>query len=366
MSDTPVIMRQVGTPIVLYDWSEQRCRDSFIPDAPARAFRRADNKISLIASHYDNWSLVGDNIKDVQPTCKPILSSEEDRVGRGEKPPARRWIEATFTQDGRHVAALLSESMTAQIRSKGCSTQNRTGECWLNDIVAAHSHDMGETFTLDKGHRRLVASLGEDYPIGLKRRYGVFTTTNIVERDGWYYSMMSVAALSRQDSGVCIFRTRDPFQSGSWRGWDGADFVVQMVTREGSARCKPLRSLAGVTVRSISYLRDSKRWIAIFSARRKKNTNSAGGPGFYYSTSPDLLNWSEAINFISAPIAPRRDKSTEYWAYPSLIDFDSKSRNFDTIDTPNTAVFFTIHHLKDGNGTMDRDLAYVPVSISNN
>src|ERR1700742_1558629 len=62
-------IRPTGPEEAVYQWSTQRCADDFIPDSPARAFRRRDNSIALIAAHYKNQFLVGSSFDDLRPNC---------------------------------------------------------------------------------------------------------------------------------------------------------------------------------------------------------------------------------------------------------------------------------------------------------
>ena len=43
----------------VYSWRKDRCSDDFIPDAPARAFRKSDGNLIVIAAHYTNSILQG-------------------------------------------------------------------------------------------------------------------------------------------------------------------------------------------------------------------------------------------------------------------------------------------------------------------
>ena len=108
-----------GPEKTLFKWDERRCEPSFIPDAPARAFRRADDRITLLATHSDNWSLTGDSFGTLSPSCKSVMRSS-DYAGRGM---GSIWIEATYTHDGRAIVGLASQDLTAQVKRAGCEVQ---------------------------------------------------------------------------------------------------------------------------------------------------------------------------------------------------------------------------------------------------
>ena len=87
----PVTLSPAGEPRTLYRWSTDRCEDEFIPDAPARAFRRADGRMALLATHRENWLLVGADFASLKPDCRSVMrSSAQGPDGAGDL-----WIEAT-------------------------------------------------------------------------------------------------------------------------------------------------------------------------------------------------------------------------------------------------------------------------------
>jgi hypothetical protein len=84
--------------------------------------------------------------------------------------------------------------------------------------------------------------------------------------------------------------------------------------------------------------------------------------GFYFSTSADLINWSRRKLIMEVPLPwtvefPGSDLS---FLYPSLLDPDSKSRNFETSDDQ-AYLFFTRNNF--GHASLDRDLVRVPVQF---
>lgn len=359
-------MAPSAPPSVAYRWETQRCHDDFIPDSPARAFRRADGKVALVASHYENWMLVGETINSVKPVCQSTLSSTSLPPGRF----GRLWIQALYSPDGKDVAALVSEDLTLNTRAAGCVTSASPGECWLNDIRAARSTDMGRTFTLGP----LVAALARRYPDGVRDRFGVFTTSNIVRGDDAFYMIAWVQGRTPQEQGNCLFRSDDPLDPASWRGWSGSRFEVAMNgaspagaaddTLTGAVRCVPVdrRGLPS-EVRSLSRFSATGEWIAVFASRQKLPGDQAPVPGFYFATSRDLFTWSTARRIIPAPTKAREEQMDSVWSYPSLLDPDSRSRNFDTIDHDTALLTYTVHHLANGRGTLNRDLVTLPVSI---
>jgi hypothetical protein len=358
--DLGVIIKPSGEMQTLYSWSKQRCADEFIPDAPARAFRRADDDIVLIATHRENWSLVGKNFKSLHPVCRSILSSSQHKRERlGEM-----WIEGTYTTDGKDVIALISQDMRFEMQADGCDPTGEPGRCWINNIIAARSHDMGQTFEVLPAKNRTVATIGATYAASMKGRFGVFTTSNIVRFNNDYYMIAWAQGSNVQQIGNCIFRSADPFDPAGWKAWNGKEFAVQMQSETKPSPCAILDQKALPTeVRSLSYITSKKTWVAVFAARLQLLGDDRIIPGFYYSESSDLTDWNAPKRIMAAPLKAREEQSEFMVAYPSLIDPHSLSRNFETIDSERPMLFFMKHHLANGNGTMNRDLVAVPLSI---
>ena len=354
-------IRNVDSPVTVYDWTKQHCEEETIPDGPARAFRRIDNKIVVVATDRQNWILVGDNISDLKPLCQSVLPISAYRPrGFGDL-----WIEAVYTNDGQDIVALLSQDFTPLEKAHGCQPNGIPGKCWRNNIIAAKSTDMGYSFALDDPKKQTVATLTDHYPPNAASRIGVFTTTNIVGKDDAYYMIAWVQSDDPKERGNCLFRTITPEQASTWRAWDGQGFDVDMTRPDGGHLCRFLdqRRLAD-EVRSLSYSKRFGLWIAVFASRQKLKGDESQVPGFYFATSKDLITWSESSRIMQAPTKARELQMREMYAYPSLIDPASGSRNFDTIDGSHAVLFFTVQHLLNGNGTLNRDLKYVDVEIS--
>lgn len=355
-----VTLHPSAEPRPLYRWATDRCEDEFIPDAPARAFRRADGRMVLLATHRENWALVGADLASLAPECRSVLRSSSltpQRVGE-------LWIEATYTRDGREVIALVSQDLSRQTRESGCDRRNLPGRCWLNNILAARSSDMGQRFSLLPPVRRMVATLGDEYPTDARTRFGVFTTSNIVRHGEAFYMVAHMQGEGVQEAGNCLFRTHDPFEPQAWRAWDGQDFTADFAGPGQRRPCAtlPSRSLPG-EVRSLGWSPRHGLWIASFLARLRLPGDPQPLPGFYYATSPDLLTWEDPRRIKTSPTRPRLDDLDTVTNYPAILDPDSASRNFETIDGDQPVLLYTLHHLRDGRGTMNRDLMVLPLRM---
>jgi hypothetical protein len=237
----------------------------------------------------------------------------------------------------------------------------------LNNILAATSDDGGQTFTLLRPEVRTVATLGNRYPKGATRRFGAFTATNIVQHTGAYYMMVYAQGEGVQPAGNCLFRTDDPFAPERWRAWDGHDFTVDMRGTTTVTSCRPVSpSVLSHEVRSLTFDTRRQVWIAVMRQRLQLPGDTQPVPGFYYATSPDLLRWGAPSRIMVAPTRARADSATETMDYPALIDPDSRSRNFDTIESDTPLLVYTVQHLtrSTGAGTMNRDLQYIRLRVN--
>jgi hypothetical protein len=350
-----------GPEVVMFKWDPVTCGKNIIPDAPARAFVRADGKIYLYATTADNWFLLGQSFGELRTSCATSLRSSdyaEQRLGKV-------WLEATYTEDGRNIAGLASQDLRETLKDRGCEPSGNAPRCWLNNIIALWSSDMGETFAPLAPERRVIATLGQADHANNQSRFGYFTTSNIVGRGGFYYVFMYAQGEGVQEAGNCLFRTSTPLDPSSWRGWNGEDFTIVPRLEQGRVgACKPVapKTLTH-EVRSLSYVSKYKIWVAVSTNRLKLASDDKPIPGFYLSMSTDLLEWGAPSRIMESPTRARVDSPERVTNYPSIIDPDSRSRNFDTIDGPNPVLLYTVHHLKNGQGTMNRDLVYVPLRI---
>lgn len=333
----------------LFSWPGQKCADRRMqPDAPVRAFRRADGQVSLIAASYVNWTMTGPDFDSLKADCATTFSPEG--AGAGDQ----AWIEATYTPDGRTVGALLSREVADDKRPGAC-VPGPDNSCWLGDIIAARSTDMGRNYS--KGP--VVATLGNQRPAN-DRRYGAFTTSNIAKGpDGFY----TVAFLEAKNviRGNCLLRSDDPLDPTRWRGWDGTGFSLNMNAPNSARRCATLDNL-DQPVRSIAWIPAKKRWIAILSTN--KMSGGQRRPGVYYSDSADLLRWSAPSLIAEAAISlTGQEFQQRRWFYPVILDPNSKSRNFDTIDHADALLILTAHRAPKGKGGTRKELVAIKVRI---
>lgn len=149
---------------------------------------------------------------------------------------------------------------------------------------------------------------------------------------GLYMFVRASAPYGGQQSGTCLFRTDDPANRLGWRAYSPStgEFDRQMVNPYGPGTnqpCEVISTLPNVPIRSVSWHRPSRHYIAIMRT-------TAGG--VVYATSRDMFTWNP----------PRTLYGVEAWEadYPSLIDLeggDEGDPNFDRIyDTGQLWLYF--------------------------
>lgn len=353
----------------VFDWSSQRCEETHVPDTPARAFRDAAGTVRLIATHHANRAFSGPDLDGLAPSCGLLLASD-----RADDPVAfddLTWLASTWTSDGRTVHALAHQEYLGHLRPGRCTAASYR-ECWANAVTFARSDDGGIHFRQPAAPDHLVATPPYPYRGDQGRRVGYFNPSNIVEHDGFYYVMVFAEQQGAQERGTCLLRTRDPGDPSSWRAWGGRDFDIAFADPYrtpglDSARhvCTPVApdSLANL-VTSVIRHEATGLFVALMAAHRSARPGAAKATGIFAATSRDLLTWSPPQLIWAAPILWQHgcDEGPPVF-YPSLLDPDTASRNFETVDERGF-VYFTSFNLSGCKVTWDRDLMRLEVALS--
>ena len=86
-----------GPSFVIYHSVGNSCGREFIPDAPARAFKRADGKVEFFATSDINWYMLGNSLLSLRSACQTALLPQQ-YAPRNDR---QLWIEGTYTNDGK-------------------------------------------------------------------------------------------------------------------------------------------------------------------------------------------------------------------------------------------------------------------------
>jgi hypothetical protein len=315
------------------------------PDSPVHAYRAADGTIGVFAVNQSNFPLVADSpIEHIsQPDCTSMFVSAHN------DDPAlfsdRTWLNAPYTLDGTHVIAvthieyhgLLHDRYRNVCAAKGDrDISNQT--CWYSATGLVTSSDEGKSFT----SAGLVAALPYKFDPSMVR-VGVSNASNILRNphDGNYYIFLHAFAYGAQASGECILRSPD---LQHWRAWDGRDFSVTFVNPYDTPGVSSAGHVcAPVFAQGVFFTVVYSAPLNLFLATVR------GGTGFHCVTSPDLIHWSvlsaqteffdghyprakwsgHAQMALYPSPGPTGDNLPTM--YPSLIDPQSPSRNFDTV-----------------------------------
>ncbi|WP_019905390.1 hypothetical protein [Methylobacterium sp. 77] len=355
----------VGSPTTIFKAGRDACDGADVPDASARAFRDASGSVALFGMHYRNRAMRGPNLDQLKLDCTIVLDS-----GEKADPAAyddRSWITATWTDDGKAVAALVHHEYQANEHEGRCSAKAYLA-CWYNTVVAASSGDGGRNFTRATPPL-VVAGAPFRQEVGQGRQRGFFNPSNIVGDGRWRYVLVGTTGWSTggndQSAGVCLFRTDRPSDPTRWRAWTGLGFtaafpdpyIKQPLLSETCKPLEPFPAPVGAMVRH----RGTGAWIAVFMAK-------AGGrfaeSGFYWTTSRDLLTWDQP-RLLLAGSTLYDDPCTakgDLIAYPSILDPTATGRNFDDVGDSALLTYVTLR--REGcTVTSDRDLLRRPLSI---
>ena len=346
------------TPVaVIFDFNKDRCTNWDIPDAPLRAYRAANGTVVAFASGHDNRPFIGPSLGQIVQTCHPSLVSKPD------PDPAlydgMRYVTATWTKDGVHVAALIHNEYHAERFGK-CSYAGSL-QCWYNTILAASSSDGGQTFSVGS-NPQVVAAISSKQEVGQGRHRGFFNPSNILFREGYWYMAAHTTGGGKQRPGTCLFRSPNVDNPGSWKSFDGQDFGSTSTDpyrdeREDYVPCQPMKNIS--TLGSISYYAPLKLYLGVFQDVDPEHPNGS----IAYAWSADMLHWGAHTTLLNLPDMSSRDCSdTERYGYPSVLDPGAPGRNFDSI-SQNSYLFLTRFHVKNCRLSSDRDLVRFALRI---
>ena len=355
-----------GPAETVFRWRTDRCAPDDIPDAPARAFRDATGTVHLFATHFVNRALVGRSLDEVRPDCAVAFMG--DKVDDPEQFDDRIWLAAFHTDDGHTIAALAHAEFHGHLRPALCPSRQYSA-CWWNAVLGLVSHDGGRRFERAPGAGAVVAALPYAYDPSAGRPTGYFGPSNILTFDGAQYAFVFAEEWRDQKRGACLLRTRTPTDPSSWRAWDGTDFAAALT---GAGRfagppakhvCAPVPGLAS-TMAAIARYAPTGAVVGLFAAKRRDPATGTDATGIWYATSRDLLRWSEPRLLLEAPLMFAFSCGAKaVYAYPSLLDPASASRNFDSV-SGRAYLYLTRFNMNGCTLPMDRDLVRVPVRIA--
>lgn len=367
----------VGEREVVFDWSAARCEDLDIPDGPARAVRAQDGEVVLFATHYSgNYLSRGASFDALRRVCDPppLVSAELPTPDSYEN---FEWLWSPYREGGSWHVLMHNEH-----HPPGPLPCTAAKNCTYNSITYAVSTDDARTFAKPSPPTHTVAPApdlwtppGPETPPQPQYVEGYFEPSNIIlGPDGYYYALFwthrHYEDTSLTAGRECIMRTKTLGDPASWRAWDGEGFNLPMLRPYASgSEVEPCRETPSPVVR---WRPLSNTWSLTYNTYLERymwvGEESIWGDdgelvcGVYFSTSLDLLHWSE-VQLIAEAILwcdPPTSNGLEpvRIQYPSIIDHEDSTTNFERPGrTP--YLYYTRH-----NGGLDRDLVRVPLTFA--
>lgn len=226
----PAYTVEFGKVETVYSYSSQNCEHWDLPDSEATALIDADGNLQLYAAPVETTrKFIGPNLTDVQHDCHVMMAS-----GKNPDPRAydgNEWITSPYTLDGTTIYGLIHSEFHGS-PSYPCHDiahpNDELGNCWWNSINLAKSTDRGYSFTHAAAPNQNISNtsinFNGDNTTGMT---GIFSPSNIVFKDGYYYSSFFVRLNSNdQRYRTCMARTNNLNDPTSWKFWGGTDFSV--------------------------------------------------------------------------------------------------------------------------------------------
>jgi hypothetical protein len=363
---TDAQVRLSGPFEIVFDWSEEACEPTQIPDLPVRAFRDFRGRTQLLLSHFDNFRMIGPSLDRLRVDCHAVMRS--DRSPSVRRYQDREWIGSIYTTNGKTIWALVHDEYQGN-RHPGRCPSGRCLNCWYNAITLARSLDGGRSYHQASPPRHLIAAAPYRYRPEIGPA-GVFTPSNIVTGpDGANYALVRMHDPDGT-RGTCLLRTTRVGEPRRWRAWDGSGFGG-VFTDPYRTRARPNTPCKPVGSGEIAEMAESLTYNTTLGAYLLVGLAPPGGlsigpkvTGVYFSTSHDLVNWTPRKLLMRATRKQTyRCGDPSPIAYPSLIDPGSSSRTFATTgDSP--YLYYTQFRYRDCGKTPERDLIRIPVRIS--
>jgi hypothetical protein len=362
VAQEPITFSVAPDPEIVYRYQTQRCDWRSIPDSPARAFRRDDGSLVLMAAHFRNRIFEGSSFNDLRPNCA-VLSMGAESANPAEYDD-RFWIQSLIPLGGGRIIGLASQEYSGLRHDGVCLKGNDKPACWYLAIVALEADERDFSFKLLPRDQRLIAGSNRRFDKSINAA-GFLTATNTVfEGDYAYFIGWTEDAAEPGGRGNCLFRAPRSDLVNGWQMMSKGRFVPSPdpYTKEdkasGPAQCDRLGGPdMSSKVRSLVWLEPKRQWLAVWSTRWK------GTGGVYYATSSNLRDWSSAA--LLAPFEPfwGTDETGTFYDYPSIIDHDSISPVFQTTGD-SFFLYLTRLNWENKRATMDRDLVRFKVTVN--
>ena len=356
-----------GPEEVVYDWTTMRCFEQDMVDGTTRAFRDSQGRVQLTLG-FANTRMIGPDLNNLTHDCTVTLTSNNNPLAW--EYDGINWLGGGWTFDGQEVFRLIHTELHANDYPGYC--QGERVVCGFNTITFARSTDGGASYTRPPIPSHLIAALPYHFSPS-EGRVGYFAPSNIIEKDGFYYSLVLVSLeYKRQKGGVCLMRTQDPGDPKSWRAWDGNGFNARFVDpyRESTEPlnrhvCEPVSPDGlGQLNRSVTWNSYLNKFVATGSSSQYDPVKGVVVFGFFYSFSDDLIKWTERQFLMEVETyGTWVCGDPDIRAYPAVLDPDAPDRNL-TITDGQAYIYYMVHRRPNCLWTNDRDLVRIPVQFT--
>jgi hypothetical protein len=320
---------------------EQACNSNDIPDAMARAFRDNQGMIHMMAASSELFENIGPTLETVQHSCDVAYNSKDDPNPADFNDSV--WVDSFYTFDGKHIAALGHTEYHGWAHPGECRRQN-INNCEYDSDTYHPSSDGGYHFESPKPPANFLAGIPYQYKVD-NGPMGYSVDSNIVEVGGWYYAMVTAWTWPRNctgptgrrpclTTGAAPMRTTNVFDPTSWRAWGGKDFSVSFedpypgpIAHPDQHLYKPVQYMDVVT--GINIFQPSNVVVALLW---DPWDDEYGTPGFYLSTSTDLVNWTQPTLVATLQQFLAQEPAGNWsYAYFSLIDPNAPDLSFSIV-----------------------------------
>ena len=294
---------------ILFDASKDGCDKNDFPDHPARAFRTADGKVTLLASWIYTRRFVGVGLNALKHDCKIVYTSTMDQTY--EHFDFWQWLQSPYTLDGQTIYNVTHNEYYAGLIDHRCATNWPAG--WISSLTLTVSHDMGNSFQQPFNYliRYPQSQWSSSFPCTDQNptRYGDLGGSNIISKNGYYYKYFYYEPDPQGPTPTgwqCLMRTQALGRPQSWHVLTATGWY-----NDPSIPCMPI--LGDFHFRSVTFNTYLQKYVAILQ----------GGPNFFFCLSDNLVDWTSPT-----PITmPNIDLSQAH--YPVLLDNTDTSMNFE-------------------------------------
>jgi hypothetical protein len=314
-----------------------------------------------------NYQMIGPDLNSLTMSC--TLAMDSNRNADPSAYDDRRWVASPYTLDGTNVYALTIDEYQGWRHPGMCTSTLFDATCWYDSITFSTSATGGVTYTQEPAPARLVASVPYQYAAN-SGMAGYYTPSNIIRRgDGYYYALIDATPYQAQQAGVCVIRTNRLADPTSWRAWDGRGYTVDFVDPYTNPQppeqhvCSPVgfEEIENMT-QSLTYNTFFEEYLVVGLANFHDPDTGAVYPAIGYSTSPDLINWSERKVLMKAVVPWTYQCGDSPIIDPTVLDPLSGTRNFETTGR-NVYLYFTRMNYQNCRQTLDRDLIRIPIQF---